>query len=154
MKRFLSLTLSVFMIISAVFSVNTVAFADDKVQQCGDNIEAKYSASQNTLTLSGSGAMWDNLNFPWAGKNITDIIIKDGITHIGNSAFAGMLRLENVLIPNTVKSIGRNAFSGSILLKSVNLSASVETIGAGAFRTNGVNFKGVLLTRTIKALPM
>lgn len=139
------------MIISAVFSVNTVAFADDEVQQCGDNIEAKYSASQNTLTLSGSGAMWDNLNFPWAGKNITDIIIKDGITHIGNSAFAGMLRLENVLIPNTVKSIGRNAFSGSILLKSVNLPASVETIGAGAFRTNGVNFKGVFVDKNNKS---
>ncbi len=82
------------MIISAVFGANAVVFADDEVQQCGDNIEAKYSASQNTLTLSGSGAMWDNLNFPWAGKNITDIIIKDGITHIGNSAFAAMFMLK------------------------------------------------------------
>ena len=151
MKRFLSLTLSVFMIISAVFSVNTVAFADDEVQQCGDNIEAKYSASQNTLTLSGSGAMWDNLNFPWAGKNITDIIIKDGITHIGNSAFAAMFMLKNVSIPNTVKSIGRNAFSGSMFLKSVNLPASVETIGAGAFRTNGVDFKGVFVDKNNKS---
>ena len=91
---------------------------------------------------------------PWAGGsvyNITDVIIGEDITHIGNSAFAGMLRLENVSIPNTVKSIGRNAFSGSILLKSVNLPASVETIGAGAFRTNGVDFKGVFVDKNNKS---
>lgn len=156
MKRFLSLTLSVFMIISAVFSVNTVVFADSSIN-CGDrggNVVANYSASQNTLTLSGSGAMKDYTVSPWAGGsvyNITDVIIKDGITHIGNSAFAGMLRLENVSIPNTVKSIGRNAFSGSIYLKSVNLPASVETIGAGAFRTNGVDFKGVFVDKNNKS---
>ena len=156
MKRLLSLTLSVLMIISAVFGTNAVVLADDTIN-CGDkgsNVVANYNEANHTLTLTGSGAMKDYTVSPWAGAsvyNITDVIIGEGITHIGNSAFAGMLRLENVSIPNTVKTIGRNAFSGSMFLKSVNLPASVETIGAGAFRTNGVDFKGVFVDKNNKS---
>ena len=156
MKRFLSLTLSVLMIISAVFGTNAVVFADDRIE-CGDkggNVVANYNAANHTLTLTGSGAMQDYLGSPWAvgsGYDITDIIIENGITHIGSSAFAGMLRLENVSIPSTVKSIGKNAFSGSILLKSVHLPASVETIGIGAFTTKGIVFKGVFVDKNNKS---
>ena len=165
MKRFLSLTLSVFMIISAVFGTNAVVFADDRIE-CGDkggNVVANYNAANHTLTLKGSGAMKDypyiddegKMIFPsWAGGSnydITDIIIENGISHIGNSAFAGMLRLENVSIPSTVKTIGKNAFSGSILLKSVHLPASVETIGTGAFTTKGIVFKGVFVDKNNKS---
>ncbi len=140
------------MIISAVFGANAVVFADDGDK--GGNVVANYNAANHTLTLTGSGAMQDYLGSPWtvgSGYDITDIIIENGITHIGNSAFAGMLKLENVSIPSTVKSIGKNAFSGSIRLKSVNLPASVETIGAGAFRTNGVDFKGVFVDKNNKS---
>ena len=165
MRRFLSLTLSVLMIISAVFGTNAVVFADDRIE-CGDkgnNVVANYNAANHTLTLTGSGAMKDypyiddegKMIFPsWAGGSnydITDIIIENGITHIGNSAFAGMLRLENVSIPSTVKTIGKNAFSGSILLKSVHLPASVETIGTGAFTTKGIVFKGVFVDKNNKS---
>ncbi len=165
MKKFLSLTLSVLMIISAVFGTNAVMFADDRIE-CGDkggNVVANYNAANHTLTLKGSGAMKDypyiddegKMIFPsWAGGSnydITDIIIENGITHIGNSAFAGMLRLENVSIPSTVKTIGKNAFSGSILLKSVHLPASVETIGTGAFTTKGIVFKGVFVDKNNKS---
>ncbi|MDE5964837.1 MAG: leucine-rich repeat domain-containing protein, partial [Eubacterium sp.] len=106
MKRLLSLTLSVLMIISAVFGTNAVVFADDTIN-CGDkgsNVVANYNEANHTLTLTGSGAMKDYTVSPWAGVsvyNITDVIIGEGITHIGNSAFAGMLRLENVSISNT-----------------------------------------------------
>ena len=169
MKKFLSLTLSVLMIISAVFGTNAVVFADsntDRDIECGDrgnNVVANYNAANHTLTLKGSGAMKDypyiddegKMIFPsWAGGSnydITDIIIENGITHIGNSAFAGMLRLENVSIPSTVKTIGKNAFSGSILLKSVHLPASVETIGTGAFTTKGIVFKGVFVDKNNKS---
>ncbi len=144
------------MIISAVFGTNAVVFADDRIE-CGDkgnNVVANYNAANHTLTLTGSGAMKDYIGSPWtvgSGYDITDIIIENGITHIGNSAFAGMLKLENVSIPSTVKSIGKNAFSGSIRLKSVNLPASVETIGVGAFRTTGVMFKGVFVDKNNKS---
>lgn len=156
MKKFLSLTLSVFMIISAVFGTNAVVFADDRIE-CGDqgnNVVANYNAANHTLTLTGSGAMKDYIGSPWtvgSGYDITDIIIENGITHIGNSAFAGMLKLENVSIPSTVKTIGKNAFSGSILLKSVHLPASVETIGTGAFTTKGIVFKGVFVDKNNKS---
>ncbi len=140
------------MIISAVFSVNAVAFADDSVA-CGadgDNIIANYNSSQCTLTLTGSGAMKDYVVSPWAGKNITDIIISEGVTCIGNSAFAGMLRLENVSIPNTVISIGTNAFSSCKNLKAIQLPASVNQIGVGAFRTTGVHLTGVFVDKNNK----
>ena len=157
MKRVLALTMSVLIIISAMFSTNAFAFGADTSMECGDkgsNVLAYYDKANCTLTLKGSGAMKDYISSPWArvsDYDITDVIIGDGITHIGNSAFAGMLRLKNVSISNTVKSVGKNAFSGSILLESVNLPASVETIGAGAFITKGVAFKGVFVDKNNKS---
>ena len=153
MKKFLSLTMSVLIIISTLFGTNVFAFADSSMN-CGDNgsnVIAHYNAANHTLTLEGSGAMKDYTVSPWAGMNITDVIISDGIINIGRSAFAGMLRLENVSISNTVKSIGQNAFSGSMFLESVNLPASVETIGAGAFITKGVKFNGVFVDKNNKS---
>ena len=155
MKKFLSLTMSVLIIISTLFGTNVFAFADSSMN-CGDNgsnVIARYNAANHTLTLNGSGAMKDYTVSPWvrvSEYDITDVIIGDGITHIGSSAFAGMLRLKNVSISDTVKSIGQNAFSGSVFLESVNLPASVETIGAGAFITKGVAFKGVFVDKNNK----
>ncbi|MBE6356270.1 MAG: hypothetical protein E7058_04055, partial [Lentisphaerae bacterium] len=65
-------------------------------------------------------------------KNITSIVIPDGVTTIGNRAFDDCRSLTSVTIPDSVTTIGDSAFSGCTSLTSVTIPDSVTTIGDGA----------------------
>ena len=102
---------------------------------CGEN--ATWSFADGVLTISGSGAMYDYMggDTPWNDyrvKDIRSVVVEEGITHIGNSAFRGFEVAESVSLPNSVTSIGERAFSGNAMT-SVNLPANLESIGNNAF---------------------
>lgn len=67
------------------------------------------------------------------GTEVTDLIIPESITKIGNFAFEGCSGLTSVTIPNTVTSIGDNAFEDCSGLTSIVIPNSVTEIGAVAF---------------------
>ena len=75
-----------------------------------------HLTDNGVLTISGKGKMYDysydNNRAPWYGYyiNIKRIIIGDGITTIGGSAFEYCSALTSVTIPNSVTEIGVNAF--------------------------------------------
>lgn len=92
------------------FFCSFTARANEPPLDIGWNIE------NGILTVNGNGAMPDYANpedVPWyENRNeITKIIIKDGITHIGNLAFYGLTNATEVSIPESAKSIGLCAFS-------------------------------------------
>ena len=133
--------------------------------------------SDGTLTISGTGAMADYeqvgtyYTTPWhdtdnddkyQNSNIKKVVVKEGITHIGNAAFRDFIELTSISIPNTVKSIGyrsvsycwnleslvipdsvtsigKEAFDNNLMLTSVTIGNSVESIGAFAFSYMGLN---------------
>ena len=111
-----------------------VASADDS-GKCGDNANWKYVEATKTLTISGTGLMQnyghDSSRAPWK-KDIVKVIIENGITSIGNSAFDYCSLLTSVTIPNSVTSIGNYAFYGCGLT-SINIPNSVTSIGNYAF---------------------
>ena len=92
----------------------TAEFAQTFSGQCGDNLYWKYEG--HTLTISGTGNMYDyNENdMPWLlFRDTTDVVILErGITHIGNNAFNGFVKLGKIEFPSTLSSIGGNAFAG------------------------------------------
>ncbi|HHY72161.1 MAG TPA: leucine-rich repeat protein, partial [Bacillus bacterium] len=68
------------------------------------------------------------------GKNITSVVIPNGVLEIGESAFFGN-KLVSVTIPDTVVTIGNQAFMAN-QLTSITIPNSVTTIGNKAFQGN------------------
>ena len=69
-------------------------------------------------------------NFP---KCVTEIIIPNGMTTIGENAFSTYPNLQTVVIPEGVTSIGNQAFYGCKGLTSITIPEGVTSIGNGAF---------------------
>ena len=97
--------------------------------------------SEGTLTISGVGAMADytyinTTSAPWGSSrsSVSNVVIENGVTSIGNEAFVGCTALTSVTIPTSVTSIGESAFYGCTGLTSVTIPNSVTSIGKSAFR--------------------
>jgi hypothetical protein len=86
-----------------------------KSGSCGDSLTYAFNKNTGVLTISGTGAMnnFTSSTVPWLDvrDNITGIVIKSGVTSIGNHAFAESVNMEYAVIPETVMSIGTNAFA-------------------------------------------
>ena len=64
---------------------------------------------------------------------MTSIVIPEGVTSIGSSAFSGCSSLTSIVIPEGVTSIGSSAFYYCSSLTSIDLPDSVTSIGYDAF---------------------
>lgn len=93
----------------------------------------------NTLTISGTGSMVDYkenyLEMPWIVSHmfIKKIVVGEGITHIGDNAFRGADKVEEVVLPSTLQTIGQNAFYELTSLKTLNLPDALTSVGSYAF---------------------
>ena len=135
-KRILSLLLCVAMLLTLL--PQTVLFASAATSgTCGDNLSWSYNSSTYTLTITGSGEMtdWNYSDVPWYSyrSSIKSVSLPDGLTSIGNYAFAYCTGLTSITIPDSVTSIGEDAFSGCSGLTSVTIGNSVTNIGEDAF---------------------
>jgi len=109
---------------------------------CGENAVWKYDLGTSVLTITGSGAMFDyDFGFnevvnhaPWWGirTEIEEVIIQEGITHIGASVFQDLDNVKRITMPNTIISIGETAFYRCKLLENLVLSNQLKYIGDGA----------------------
>lgn len=105
---------------------------------CGDSATWTLDTSSKTLTISGTGAMYDYRSSngqPWDSYKsyINTIIIGDGITTIGQQAFYGCRYATSITIPDSVISIGDGAFNTCKALTSITIPNSVTSIGESAF---------------------
>ena len=83
---------------------------------------------------------------------ITDLIIPDGVTSIGNYAFCNCTSLTSVTIGNSVTSIGSSAFDGCSSLTSITIPDSVTSIGSNLF-DSCINLKVVTISEKITNIP-
>ena len=72
---------------------------------------------------------------PWRKKSIepTFVSVKEGVSTIGNAAFAGLKKLETVILPNNIIKIGEIAFYGCEKLRNIIIPDGVLEIGDSAF---------------------
>lgn len=115
-------------------SPSTMAATSGK---CGKNVTWKLDR-KGTLTISGKGEMKNGLSHEsaaWhsARRSIKKIIIKNGVTSIGNFSFQDCVKLEKVNVANSVTKIGDFAFDGCSNIKSIKIPSKITDIGTYAF---------------------
>ncbi len=142
-NKILSIILAILMIATTI----PMAFAADIVDSGtfgadGDNLTWMFD-SDGVLTISGEGAMGMKdisttleSDYPWYAyaSSINTVIINEGVTKIGNSAFYDYMNLSSVSLPNSLTYIDDFAFRGCSKLKEIVLPIGVTYIGWNVFR--------------------
>ena len=96
----------------------TAEFAQTYSGKCGDNLYWGYA--NDTLTITGTGAMYDERPWGLLVDKIQKIVLPTGITHIGNDAFQDCLGLRDIDLPYTLETIGDYSFNGCRRLITIN----------------------------------
>ena len=133
-KRLLSFAMAASMLFGSaamlpdgVFSESTsiTASAADTATsgKCGKNVSWSLN-SNGVLTISGTGEMYDYFYYedekrsPFSGNdNIKSLVIKNGVTSVGEWAFYGCKNLKGITIPDSITSIGKWAFINTLWLE-------------------------------------
>jgi hypothetical protein len=122
-------------VITLIFAA--LLFAVSGFAQSGTIGDLTWSISNNTLTISGTGAMpdyWSSADRPWNSyRTVQAVDIKDGVTSIGVYAFWGFRVITSIVIPNSVTSIGSSAFGDCTNLASITIPDGVISIDGSAF---------------------
>ena len=135
-KRLLALLLCAVMVCAVFVQALPIASAAEVTDSgsCGENLTWTLN-TDGLLTISGTGEMKDYINAPWNGlvDKINCVVIRNGVTSIGDGAFKGCTGLTSVTIPDSVTSIGDSAFFDCTGLTSITIPDSVTSIGDSAF---------------------
>jgi hypothetical protein len=129
----------IFLFLLTVLLLNAATgFAQDASGTCGENLT--WALADGTLTISGTGAMTDYVGgtSPWYSYNnsIETVIVEDGVTSIGRSAFFDCISLVSITIPNSVTSIENMNFIYCTSLTAID----VHENNAAYASENGVLF--------------
>ncbi len=134
MKRITSIIIAVMIILTALSTVCLpTAFA---ANYCGENVT--WSLTDGVLTISGSGDMTEYRHFsntPWYRQKdtITEVVVENGVTSIGDYAFYLCNSIESVDLPDGLLKIGNYAFSRCPLLNQVSIPSGLTELENGAF---------------------
>lgn len=150
-KKIISFILAVLMVL-AVLPVG--AFAASVSLKPGDAVWFDederttwwlYDSDEDILTIGGKGEIPES-PYAWQSAKkyreaIDEVVIKNGVTKIGDGAFKDCIHLTDVTLPASLVEICDEAFSGCKNLGDVEFPKSLEKIGDNAFE--GANLKYV-----------
>lgn len=111
---------------------NRAAEADAKGFVIENGVLTKYQGTDanvvipDGVTSIGGSAFYQN-------KIITTVTIPEGVTSIGKNAFYQCTNLFRVTLPDSLVSLGQSAFSGCEGLLSITLPEKLEIIGGNCF---------------------
>lgn len=111
---------------------------------CGADLN--WSLDEGVLTISGTGMMDDyavkdpdaaEFTNPWGryASRITEIVIADSVTSVGDYAFAGCTGVQMVIMPAGITTLGNTGvFSGCLCLKEIKFLGSAPALGLETFQ--------------------
>ena len=165
LKAMMAAAMSVTMTLTAfggggIGSPCTVYAATDTVVdtgQCGDALTYTVTGDEESgyaMAITGTGDMnnygLDEWAAPWRDYNFKSISIGDGVTSIGDYAFASNGVEVKLTIGKKVKRIGEAAFMNTGIKGTLTIPNSVQTIGEGAFEQSAIT--KLVLGKGIKEL--
>ena len=128
-KRVLSLVISACMVL-ACFSIlpqsalpHSAVLAASKATSgwCGENVT--WVLKDHVLTISGKGSMYNSgfgFESPFQSNNdIYKVVIKQGVTLIGENNFTSCKNLKTVSLPESMSCISDGAFFDADLLNEI-----------------------------------
>ena len=106
---------------------------------CGQQAVWNYEEENGILTIQGVGAMEDYTEpeqVPWNSlmQEIKVVVIRDGITTVGDYAFAGCSNLQEVTLPGSVEIVGVFSFKGCTGLREIVIPEGVRVLASKAFQ--------------------
>lgn len=114
----------------------SVTFVGDGAFEDCDNLEYIIVHENNINYSSAQGILYnkakDTLLFCPRGRN-GDVVLEEGLRHIGRNAFGNCEKLNSVEMPNSVESLGYWAFQRCKTLTEVVMSESVTWIDTSCF---------------------
>ncbi len=123
------LLFSVVAVLMACFAFCVSAAEIEETGYCGNDVTYTLY-DDGKLVISGTGQMywysWENICEDI--EKIKSVVIGNGVTSVGGSAFADCSNLTSVTLPDTLTAIYYNAFYGCTSLKSINIPDSVTII--------------------------
>ncbi len=129
-NRLLSLLLSLLL---AACLLSPALAAELASGSCGEGVTWSLD-EDGVLTVSGTGEMAASPDYlKHYVQQIRSVVIDDGVTGIGERAFAECAYLTDVTMAASVTRIGDYAFQNCKRLKEAALSSSLTDIGMGAF---------------------
>ena len=87
----------------------------------------------------------------YTDKGVTEIVVPEGVTVLGERAFGSFIKLRKITLPSTLKKISRFCFGGCSSLEEVNIPEGVECIESGAFSMTS-DLKVVNVPKTVTEL--
>ena len=126
------------------------------IGKCGDNLQWSLS-SDGVLTIDGTGKMFDYNSVPpynispwYHNTNITTLIVKEGVTSIGDYAFLGCYKISNISFPNSLTSIGYSAFDPCSGLTEITLPENLIYLGGSSLASG--NFSSISIPTGITSI--
>jgi hypothetical protein len=98
----------------------------------------EYLGSEENVTIPADMKITEIANGVFREKNILSVVIPEGVTKIGDSAFYGCQWLTDVTLPESLQVIGDSAFSNCSKLQSITLLNNIVSIGKTAFDSAGL----------------
>ena len=101
----------------------TAEFAMTLSGNCGKDFALTwvFNPETKTLTISGRGELTENYTFRTAALKAENIVLNNGMTAIGASAFEGCNLLNEIVVPASVTAIWEYAFNQCTNLESITI---------------------------------
>lgn len=117
--------------------ISNTAYAKEITGVCGSNASYSFDKETGTMTISGSGTIYNN----WSKETqseIRQLIIEEGITNTGKNLLKDAENLTEVSLPDSLTEISDHTFAGCTSLTTITIPKNVTKKVTSAFEDSSI----------------